>query len=60
MPIFDVVALSMIVAVFSVFGLTLGWASWYCAHNPRSRARRSSGHRPARAPSGANFVAGDE
>ena len=35
MPLFDTVVLTLIVAVFIIFGVVLGWVSWYCRNTAK-------------------------
>ena len=46
MPLFDAVALTLIVAVFVTFGAVLAWVSWYCrdaaSHDAHRRAVEAS------------------
>jgi len=44
MPVFDIAVLTLIVAVFTAFGVVLGWLTWYCS-DKRRHAKHYAGHR---------------
>ena len=44
MPVFDIAVLTLIVAVFTTFGVVLGWLTWYCS-DKRRHAKHYAGHR---------------
>jgi hypothetical protein len=59
MPVFDIVVLSLIVAVFTTFGVVLGWLTWYCSDS-RKRPIRHAGHRHYGFPSGGGLITDDD
>jgi hypothetical protein len=51
MPIFDIIVLGVIVAVFAAFAVVLSWATWYCS-DKRKRPIEHDGRRDYGYPSG--------
>jgi len=44
MPVFDIIALTVIVGIFATFGAVLGWVSWYCADRHKRPKAKHRGH----------------
>ena len=58
MPLFDMIVLSTIVAVFATFGVVLGFLTWYCS-DKRKRPIDRAGHRHYDFPRDADIIVDD-
>jgi hypothetical protein len=59
MPVFDIIVLSGIVAVFSIFGLVLAFLTWYCS-DKRKRPAQRGGQRDYHYPNGGGLITDDD
>jgi hypothetical protein len=58
MPIQDIIVLSLIVTVFTAFGIILAGVTWYCS-DKRKRLVTRGGHRNSGFPRGADVIVDD-
>jgi len=59
MPVFDIIVLSTIVSVFSVFGLVLAFLTWYCS-DKRKHPVAHRGHRDYVYPTNNGLITDDD
>jgi hypothetical protein len=58
MPVHDIIVLSFIVTVFTVFGIVLAGLTWYCS-DKRKRATHGGAHRHYDYPTHSEYITDD-
>jgi len=58
MPVHDIIILSLIVSVFTAFGVVLGGLTWYCS-DKRKHPVTHAGHRHYGYPRNADVIVDD-